>query len=229
MDENTLRREVATCCHMAVHLDLIDFSGHISARIPGTDTFLINSLRDSRASIRSQDIIKANFKGESMEEGKKLPGEVYIHTSIYRHRPDVMSVAHLHSPSAKILSVTGKDYLPVINHGAIFADGVPIYDDCRHINSPGRGKLMALALGQKRALIFRGHGSVVVAENIKALFAASVHFEENAKNLIEAHRIGEPIRLKEDEIIEGKRAWNPNRFEKVWSFYLDKTNLRKNG
>lgn len=226
MDEDTLRREVATCCRLAATLGMIDYSGHISARIPGTDTILINSLLESRASITPQDLVKADLNADSMEEGKRLPGEVFIHTSIYRHRKKVNAVAHLHSFAAMALSAGGREYVPVINHGAIFAEGVPIYDDCRHINSLKRGEAIAEMLGHRRALILRGHGAVIAAESIKAVLAASVHFEENARNLLEAYRIGKPRILRAEEISESMLSWKPQRFEKVWSFCLDQANLQ---
>ncbi|WP_206812855.1 hypothetical protein [Paradesulfitobacterium ferrireducens] len=41
-DEDRLRREVAACIRLLEGNGLMDFSGHVSARIPGGNEFLIN-------------------------------------------------------------------------------------------------------------------------------------------------------------------------------------------
>jgi len=43
MNEDLIRVQVATCVRMLEYLGLIDFSGHVSYRIPGTDRMFINA------------------------------------------------------------------------------------------------------------------------------------------------------------------------------------------
>jgi L-fuculose-phosphate aldolase len=181
MNEDLLRIDVATCVRMLEYLGLIDFSGHVSCRIPGMNTILINPWGASRHSLGPQDIVKASLSGEPLEEGVELPLEIHIHTSIYRRRPDVNAVTHLHPPVTTALSVAGKDYVPVIYHGAIFGAGVSVYDDCSHVNTVQKGDALAAVLGPRRAAIMRGHGAVVAAESVKGAFLGSVYLEDNAK------------------------------------------------
>jgi ribulose-5-phosphate 4-epimerase/fuculose-1-phosphate aldolase len=228
MDEKSLRLEVATCCRLAEYLGFFDFSGHISARIPGTDTILINSRDTTRSSIGPQDIVKANLKGESLKKGSEPPSEVYIHTAVYERRPDVFAVAHLHSRSLSVLSAAGKTFVPVTYRASIFGRGVTVLDDCRAVTSAERGRVLAEKLGEGRALIMRSHGSVVAAESVKALFYTSVYLEENARNLITIYQMGEPWTLREEEIAEGSGDWfwKPRLFDKVWYYYADKAGIK---
>lgn len=227
MDERTLQQEVATCCRLSEYLGLFDFSGHVSARVQGADAVLINSRDSVRSNIVPKDIIKVNLKDEVLEEGTMAPQEVYIHTVIYRRRPDVNAVAHLHSPAVIALSVAGKEFIPVIHRGCHFAEGVPLYDDTRTVNSLDRGRALADTLGQRRAVTMRGHGSVVVAESVKALFFYSLFLELNARNQLAAYQIGEqPRALRKEEIEEGNRSHGQRFFEKVWDYYVDKAALK---
>ena len=41
VNENMLRQQLSDCTRMMVMAELLDYSGHISARIPGTDHILI--------------------------------------------------------------------------------------------------------------------------------------------------------------------------------------------
>lgn len=227
MDENTLRLEVATCCRLSEYLDLFDFSGHISSRIPGTDCIFINSRKSVRSNIEPQDIIKFNLKDPGAGEGSLAPSEVHIHTAIYQHRPDVNAVAHLHSPAVIALSVTGKKFIPVIYRSYMFGAGVPFYDDSRTVSSLNDGNVLAETLGQRRAVIMRGHGSVVVADTLPALLYYSLSLELNARNQLAAYQAGvTPLPLRQEEIAEGNRHFGQKSFDKAWQYYLHKAGLK---
>lgn len=227
MEENALRLEVATCCRLVEYLGLFDFSGHASARIEGEGAFLINSRDSVRSSIGPQDIIRVNLQDGVSPQEVMSPTEVHIHTAIYRCRPDVNAVAHLHSPEVIALSVAGKAYVPVIPRGSIFADGVPLQDDSRSVNSLELGTVLANTLGRRRAVILRGHGSVVVADSVKALLFYSLSLELNARAQLAAYQAGEqPCVLREEEIREGNRLYGQRLFEKAWDYYVDKAALK---
>jgi L-fuculose-phosphate aldolase len=225
MKNETLITEVAMCVRMLEYLGLIDFSGHVSARIPESDVILINAWGASRHSLQPQDIYEADLEGQPIDNTQKLPSEIHIHTAIYRRRQDVNAVAHLHPPITTALSVAGKPYVPVIHHGAIFSDGVPVHDDCRHVNTRDKGDALASTLGDKRALIMRGHGAVVVAESVKGVFFGSVYLEDNAAKLIEAYKMGAPCTLNKEELELGKNIWRQPQFEKIWYYYQEKCGI----
>jgi len=225
MDESELRIELATSIRMLEFLGLIDFSGHVSVRHPNEAGLLINSWGGSRCSLGPRDIIRANMDGESLDPECTVPSEIHIHTSIYRKRPDVQSVAHLHPPITTALSIAGKPYVPVMHHGAIFASGVPVHDNCGHVNSKAKGDVLAELLADHRALIMRGHGAVVVAESIRGVFFGSVYLEDNAGKLAEAWKMGEPIPLREDEYTAAAGIWRQNQFNKVWQYYQEKSGI----
>jgi ribulose-5-phosphate 4-epimerase/fuculose-1-phosphate aldolase len=225
MKNEILKTEVAMCVRMLEFLGLIDFSGHVSARIPESDVILINAWGASRHGLQPEDIYEADLEGQPIDKTQKLPSEIHIHTAIYRRRQDVNAVAHLHPPITTALSVAGKPYVPVIHHGAIFLDGVPVHDDCRHVNTREKGDALALTLGGKRAVIMRGHGAVVVAESVKGVFFGSVYLEDNAAKLIEAYKMGEPCVLNREELEVGKKIWRQPQFEKIWYYYQEKCGI----
>ena len=225
IDEQALKLEIAACVRMLEYLGLIDFSGHVSGRVSGRKRIFINSWGASRCGLGPKDIVGANLEGEPLDGDVKLPSEIHIHTSIYNRRPDIMAIAHLHPPATTALSAAGKSFVPVIHHGAIFADGVPVYDDCRHVNTKEKGDALAAVLGSCRAAIMRGHGAVVVAESVKGAFFGSVYLEDNAKTLLEAYKIGEPRPLREDELRIGDDIWRQPQFEKIWTYYQEKSGV----
>ena len=225
--EDTLRTEVALCVRMLEHLGLIDYSGHVSCRIPGTDTFFINSWGASRHRLGPADIVKSDMAGKPLGEGVILPSEICIHTSVYKFRPDVSAVAHLHPPVTTALSAAGKEYAPVMHHGAIFHAGVSVLDDCRHVNTVEKGDAIAATLGPRRAMIMRGHGAVVVAESVMGVFFGSVYLEDNAKKLAHVYMMGgTPQVLREDELQACKKSWRQDQFDKIWNYYVETSGVK---
>lgn len=228
MSEDVLKTEVAMCVRLLEYLGLIDFSGHVSARIPGTETILINAWggKASPEKVTPKDIVKADLDGNPLNKDDKLPSEKHIHTSIYRHRPDVFAVAHTHPPVTTALSAAGKEYVPVMHHGAIFHEGVSVYDDCSHVNTKEKGDAVAATLGNLRATLIRGHGAVVVAESVKGVFFGSVYLEDNGKKLVDVYKMNaQPIALRDDENEACARIWRENQFHKIWNYYQEKSGI----
>ena len=141
-----LRAEIAACTRIMNMDGLIDYSGHISARLPDGSGLLVQSFDDSRAALEPADLLVCDFDGNVVSdgEGKKPPREIYIHTEIMRSRPDVNAVGHFHPETATMFTlVDDRPLIPVKNHAARWIDGIPVHPDPGHINSVETGKALA--------------------------------------------------------------------------------------
>lgn len=218
MAQKELAESVALACRMLEHAGLIDFSGHISARDP-EEGYWIHPINTPRNEVKGDDILHVSLDGELLEGKSKPPSERFIHGEIYRLRPDVGSIAHLHPAMTTLLSIIKHPYIPVIQHGAIFADGVPVLDDSRHVNTRERGERLAQVLGSHRAAIIRGHGAVVVGKSVVDCFMAAVYMEDNAVQLWRALSAGTPQPLSEEEAADGMRSFSVISAQKVWDYH----------
>lgn len=213
---------VATCCRLLEANGLIDFSGHVSCRV-NDNVFMINSHGKSRLEVGPGDIVEATMDAAPVHEGTKLPSEIHIHSSIYQSRQDVHAVAHLHSPAVISLSTARRPIFPAIFQGTLFADGIPVYEDARHVNTVSRGNRLSSALGNAKVVVIRAHGSVVTARNIRELFFFCVYFEKNAQRLLEAYSAGNPEPLSAEEQAEGKEGLRKEQIiNKVWDYHFSK-------
>src|SRR5882724_5382271 len=97
-----LRELIARSCRVLGKLNLTkEPSGHVSARVPGTDRILIKARGPEESGLRfvtAEDIITVDMAGKKIEgpDGLETPQEVFIHTWLYRTRPEVQSVVHVH-------------------------------------------------------------------------------------------------------------------------------------
>ena len=108
-----LKQMLADALRMMEQAEVIDFNGHMSCRLPGTDHILINSGKSVRSALSAADIIAIDMQGKPVEGDLVPPMEFHIHTEIYRRRPDVNAVAHTHPLWSTLFSMVGERVLPV--------------------------------------------------------------------------------------------------------------------
>jgi L-ribulose-5-phosphate 4-epimerase len=219
----TLKEKLAQGCRMLVMVGLFDFSGHISGRLPGSQTFFIHPMELSRAEVTPDDMIEATLAGQKVGSKLTLPDETPIHAAVYQVRPDVNSVIHTHSQYAILPSIAGKDLFPVCHHAMIFGSVIPVYPDSEKITTFEQARRMAQSLGGSRAVIMKGHGAVVAESGVEAAFGASERLEQNARLFVDASILGNPIPLPEEEIKRGaSKTFSPSAIQKTWSYYMEK-------
>ena len=216
-----LRQEIAKCTRILNQIGIMDYSGHVSSRLPDGSGLLIQPYDVSRSSLTPDDLMVCDMSGRPVGNGNP-PREVFIHTEILTARPDVNAVAHFHPEVATMFTlVEDRPLVSVRNHAARWSDGVPVHPDPGHINSPGSGRALARTLGTRNAALIRAHGVVITAESVPAVLVDSVHFEENAQALFRAASLGSVNPLSPEEAREFLRRFDrPAHVAKLWKYYV---------
>jgi len=222
-NEETLRIKVAQAVRMLAVEGLVNSSGHVSARIPGTNKIVINSRDASREIVRPENLVTVDLDGNKVAGKEGEPDETWMHLSIYRARPDVMSVVHAHSIYSTAFTIARKPILPVTVQGAIFADGVPEYSEAGKVINREQGDALAKVLGSHRAVLIRMHGAAVVGAYLEEAFAAALQLEQNAQFQLMASTLGPVDQLTPKEVEQSNReSWKPNSIAKRWEYYRAK-------
>ena len=177
---------------------LFDMHGHISVR--DGDTIYINDRGSSRIATRPDQIAAVQLSDGKPIGDREPPSETPLHLAIYRARRDAGSVAHFHPRAATALAVAGRPLIVASNAGAWFGGTVPVYDDPELVRTDALGQALARDLGASRAALLRGHGAVVLGEDIPDCVTAALFLEESAERLILAASVGEPREYTADEI-----------------------------
>jgi L-ribulose-5-phosphate 4-epimerase len=227
-DLSELKSKLAMSSRMLFNAGLVDYSGHISARIPGSDRLLILPHPVSRALVKPDDMVVTDFDGKLIEGKYKAPSEVFMHARAYKARGDIESVAHLHNHVVATLTMVDKPFYPASsNPGAFFGPGpLPVYKDPALIHTIEQGDAVAKALGKGDAVMLRGHGSMVVGQAIEWVFAACVDLEEAASRFYQASVLGPVLVYNDDEtqrVMKGRRK--DSVVQKIWDHNVAKTKL----
>ena len=218
--------EVAAVTRLLESKGILDYSGHVSARIQGRDdAFLIQIGSTSRAEVAPENILVVGYDGKVLEGDGTPPSELPIHTEILKARPDVQAVLHSHMEIAIAFTMMkGVKLVPMRARASRWKSGIPTDPDPSHIKLPKQGKALAKTLGPHHAVLMRAHGLCLVAESAQALFIDAVHFKENAIAQMQALQAGaKPLPLTAAEIAQIEkmemRDWHIN---KLWNYYIRK-------
>src|SRR3954469_3958423 len=194
-----LRQQLADALSMMERAEVIDFNGHMSCRLPGTDHLLINSGKSVRSALTAADIIEIDIDGKPVGHDVVPPMEFHLHASIYRLRPDVQSVAHTHPVWSTLFSSVGEPVLPVTMQAAVMGP-VQQFAKTASINTRALGDEAAQALGPHRVMTMRSHGAVAVGADIVETFVLGIYLEETARRQYLARAIGQPYVLTAEEV-----------------------------
>jgi L-fuculose-phosphate aldolase len=194
-------------------------SGHLSVRIPGTKSFLINP-RFPGILADPGDICTVTLEGKRVAGKGPIPSETPIHTAIYSKRPDVGSVLHCHARYAILLGLQEMGLVPFDREAGSFADGIPVFPTSHGINHDALATRMADTLAEHRAIFLRGHGCVVVGPGIEGTCVSAIQLERACQDQMLLWSFSTPKALDErDTPRSEKRLENPYR---AWPFLLCK-------
>ena len=200
--------------------------GHVSEKVPGENLICILSgqvhdMGGTLEKVGPAEIVVINIDGELVEGDMEPPGERFIHTEVYRSRPEVRGVVHAHPPIAVALSAAGQEILPITARSAQFAPRVMIFPYHGQVDNPPIGANVAAALGKAYALVLRGHGSVTVGESLEEACIHTLTLEETARQQWMAAAFGTPQPLPAEGVAEGGTApWHsPKFYRAAWSYY----------
>src|SRR5919202_839879 len=179
MELDELRRDVALANRIVHAAGLVSAFGHVSARVPGTDTFLFPT-RASPALADAARLLLLDVDGNQREGLGEPNTGLWIHARIYPARSDVGAVAHVHAPACVALGQIGQPLLILHNSAGVFVEGVPLFEHIGLIRSRELGDQVAATLGRCRAMLLRGHGANVAETDVRRAAVVACFLEEAA-------------------------------------------------
>jgi HCOMODA/2-hydroxy-3-carboxy-muconic semialdehyde decarboxylase len=222
-----LVRDLVVANHILFNEGVVDGFGHVSVRDDRTPGRFLLSRSIAPATVSARDIMEFDLEGEPVDaKGRKPYLERYIHSEIYRARPDVQSVVHSHSPAVVPYGVTGTQLRPIFHMSGFLGEATPIFE-IRDAGGPATdmlirdrslGAALAQTLGSATFALMRGHGSVAVGSSIKQVVYRAIYAEVNARLQSEAGRLGTITFLNEREAARAT-ATNDGVLDRPWALW----------
>ena len=220
-----LAKEVAAATRILVAEKILDYSGHVTTRLPGGVGFLIQTGLDSRAELKPERLLVVDYNGKVLEGAGNPPAELALHLEILKARPDVESVLHCHMDLAIAFTMMKGVKLQLMRARAVrWESGIPTHPDPSHIKLTEQAAALANTLGPHHAVLMRAHGLTLVAESVPALLVDAVHFQENALAMMQVLQSGAEVEaLTEAELVQiNKHEMREFHIGKLWNYYVRK-------
>jgi HCOMODA/2-hydroxy-3-carboxy-muconic semialdehyde decarboxylase len=230
--------DLVSANHILYNEAVVDGFGHVSVRHDTrSDRFLL-AAGLAPAVVTADDILELDFEGDVHDaQGRRSYLERFIHSEIYKARPDVIAIVHSHSPAIIPFGVTRATLRPVCHMSGFLGFSTPVFDirdtagenNDMLVRSNALGKALADSLGKNDFALMRGHGSITVAKSLKLVVARAIWAEMNAKLQTEAMRLaavvgdGEVSYLTPGEAA-GSMAINETVVERPWQLWKAKAN-----
>lgn len=219
--------DLVSANHILFMEGVLDGFGHVSVRDERDPERFLLSKSIAPAMVTARDVMEFGLDGEPLNpRGRRPYLERYIHSEIYRARPDVQAIVHSHSPALIPFGITGTPLRPVFHMSSFLGAATPIFE-IREAGGPATdmlirdrklGAALAGTLGAASFALMRGHGSVAVGATLKQVVYRAVYAEVNARLQSEAMRLGTITFLNEQEAANASRT-NDSVIDRPWELW----------
>ena len=176
------------------------YSGNISAR--HKSGMLITTSGSSNGYLSKDDVVLTDFYGKSLEEGKKPSSEKFLHIEIYKKRPEINYIIHVHAPYLSSFASAGKDLMaPIMAENVFYFGGIPLADYAL----PSTMQLVENTVkyfDKYDAVLMANHGFVVASKTIEDAYMKLELAESYAQVVLNTYILGGAKFLSEKEAEE---------------------------
>jgi ribulose-5-phosphate 4-epimerase/fuculose-1-phosphate aldolase len=226
-DAAALIDDIVIGSRILAEFGVLDGFGHVSARDPANPNHFLMSRSRAPALVTAGDIMVFDLDGNAIDNGSRSVFlERFIHSEIYKARPDVMAVVHTHSPGVIPFSVSQVPLRAIYHNAAFLAVGAPVWDIRKDfgetdmlVRDGARGKSLAQVLGDKSVVLMRGHGDVTVGPSVKLAVFRAYYTDVDARLQSQAIALGGEINYLTPG--EGAKADAINLvvLDRIWSLW----------
>src|SRR6185437_5360366 len=173
-------------------------AGNVSARIPGTELFVIKPSGVGYDVISADDMVVCDVDGNLVAGALAPSSDTASHAYVYREMPDVGGIVHTHSTYASAWAARAEPVPCVLTAMADeFGGEIPvgpfaiIGDD-----SIGRGIVETLRGHRSPAVLMQNHGVFTIGRDARAAVKAAVMCEDVARTVHIARSLGELVAIE---------------------------------
>jgi ribulose-5-phosphate 4-epimerase/fuculose-1-phosphate aldolase len=208
-EEWQARIDCAACYRLVDLYGMSDMmANHISVRVPGEETFLINPYGMMYEEITASCLIKVDLAGNvltkpdfgALDYGINKAGYV-IHGAIHKHRHDVACVIHTHTWAGMAVSALECGLLPMSQTAMRFLK-IGYHDYQGVVLDAAEEESLLADLGDGEALILRNHGLLTCGRTIGEAFNWMHRLELACRSQLAAQATGQMIRPVPQDVLD---------------------------
>lgn len=219
-EEWRMRLDLAAAYRLAVIYGWTDLNNtHFSARIPGTDHFLLNPFGMLFDEITASSLIKADHQGNVIGESgyPTNPAGFVIHGAIHMAVPEANCIIHTHSRFGTAVAMQKQGLLPASQKALTLMGWLAYHDfEGAALDTDERPRIVG-DLGDKKLMILRNHGLLSVGKSMGEAFVWMYRLETACRMQIDALSGGAELNpisnaTRQHTIAQGLKMYGPGGF-----------------
>lgn len=219
-EEWRMRLDLAAAYRLAVIYGWTDLNNsHFSARIPGTDHFLLNPFGMLFDEITASSLIKVDHQGNVIGESgyPTNPAGFVIHGAIHMAVTEANCIIHTHSRFGTAVAMQKQGLLPASQKALTLMGWLAYHDfEGAALDTDERPRIVG-DLGDKKLMILRNHGLLSVGRSMGEAFVWMYRLETACRMQIDALSGGAELNpisnaTRQHTIAQGLKMYGPGGF-----------------
>lgn len=203
------RVDLAACYRLiAMHgWDDLIFT-HISAKVPGTEDFLINPFGMMFHEITASSLVKVDLAGKKLMDSpyEINPAGYTIHSAVHEVRHDVSCVLHTHTAAGIAVSAQKQGLLPISQQSLFVLSSLAYHGyEGVALNHDEKARLQA-DLGEAAFMILPNHGLMTCGPTIADTFLMMFTLQRACEIQVLAQGGGAELIMIPQQILDGAMA-----------------------
>lgn len=182
---------------------------HTTARVPGVhNEFLINPYGMTFDEVTASSLLKIDLEGNKLDDSPfpLNPSGYTIHSAVHAARPDTQCVAHTHSLNVSAVSAQKCGLLPIVQQSIFILANMAYHDYDGVTLDKDQQPALLKDIGDKRFVMLRNHGLLVLGRTIPDAFLMMYLFESACIVQLRAQAGGELIEIPRKYIDAGRET-----------------------
>jgi len=186
-----LREKVAMSCRiLAQHTIVKGSMGHVSTRVPGTNDILVRGRPPVDKGLRFAEpscVIRVGPDAMPVgpTHGVKRVSEIYLHTEVYKRRPEVNAVIHAHAPWVRLCTICNIPLRPIFYEAGpynMLTEGIPVWDRSITLHALDETLPALDVMGNHDVCLLSRHGVIVAGRSVEEATTRLITLEDLAHN-----------------------------------------------
>ena len=188
--DSKIKADLANAYKIIAKLGMDDHTyTHLSARPKGANYYYIYPFGLRFDEVTPSCLLKVSLTGNILEGKEKQYNKTgyVIHGSIYRNRPELNSIFHLHTVATVAVSAMKSGLLPISQWALHFYENVTYHDyNALALDDTRQGDPLARDLADKKVMFLRNHGFISCGTTVQEALFYCYHLELACKTQIAA-------------------------------------------
>lgn len=205
------RQQLAACYRIFDHYGWDELIyNHITLKVPGEDAFLINPYGLHYSEVKASNLVKINSDGEKLD-GSPYPvnkAGFTQHSVFHRALPDMHCIIHTHTTATMAVCALEGGLQPTNFYACSFMGRIGYHDFEGITVRAEEGERLLQNLGDKRVLMLKNHGPVVMGRTLPEAFLNYWALQRACEIQVATMSMGQPIMVSQEVLDVHHRDMN---------------------